>query len=312
MTELSEISNAREEMILDHVPQIKYIAQRIFAKLPSHVDFEDLVSAGILGLLDAIEKFNPDRGVKLKTYAEIRIRGAIMDSLRGLDWASRSLRKHGKDLGKVSKDLLIRLGRPPTDEEICLEMGLSLDGFHELTDQIQGLGPYSLDELVYGEDDRGNGRPNNNGRTLTDNIIDYSLPDPLSLCENRETNVILADAIDGLPDKQRLVVSLYYYDELTMKEIGQVLGVNESCVSQLHTKAVIRLRRAFRNFSKPHPQPIAKAHRVIRKDHRPLSPVEMMIVRLQNELSKDHSDLAILKGALAVLVKLSNSDPGQR
>jgi RNA polymerase sigma factor FliA len=241
--EASSQSNAeRDELILEHLPQIKYIAQRISTKLPSHVELNDLVSAGILGLLDAIEKFDPNRGVKFKTYAELRIKGAILDSLRNLDWAPRSLRKKSKDLERVYRDLEQRLGRPATDKEVCEEMEITLDEFYELVDQIKGLNLGSFQELS-GQDDEKGGEP------LVKYVPDAPQLDPFFVFHKSEIQGILGTAIDTLPKKERLVVSLYYFDELTMKEIGKVLGVNESRVSQLHTKAMLRLRTKLRKMN---------------------------------------------------------------
>jgi RNA polymerase sigma factor FliA len=236
-------SNAeRDELILEHLPQIKYIAQRISTKLPSHVELNDLVSAGILGLLDAIEKFDPSRGVKFKTYAELRIKGAILDSLRNLDWAPRSLRKKSKDLERVYRELEQRLGRPATDKEVCEEMEISLEEFYELVDQIKGLNLGSFQELS-GPDEEKNSEP------LVKYVPDAPHLDPFFIFHKSEIQNILSTAIDTLPKKERLVVSLYYFDELTMKEIGRVLGVNESRVSQLHTKAMLRLRTKLRKMN---------------------------------------------------------------
>lgn len=232
----------REQLILEHLPQIKYIAQRISTKLPSHVELNDLVGAGVLGLLDAIDKFDPSRGVKFKTYAELRIKGAILDSLRNLDWAPRSLRKKSKDLEKVYKDLEQRLGRPASDKEVSEDMGLSLDEFYELVDQIKGLNLGSFQELSPQDDEK-------SAEPLVKYIPDAPQMDPLYLFHKLEIRNILATAIDALPKKERLVVSLYYYDELTMKEIGKVLGVNESRVSQLHTKAMLRLRTKLKKVN---------------------------------------------------------------
>lgn len=232
----------RDELILEHLPQIKYIAQRISAKLPSHVELNDLVSAGVLGLLDAIEKFDPNRGVKFKTYAELRIKGAILDSLRNLDWAPRSLRKKSKDLERVYRELEQRFGRPATDKEVCDEMEISLEEFYELVDQIKGLNLGSFQELASQEEDK-------NAEPLVKYIPDAPQLDPFFVFHKSEIQKILATAIDTLPKKERLVVSLYYFDELTMKEIGKVLGVNESRVSQLHTKAMLRLRTKLRKVN---------------------------------------------------------------
>ncbi len=237
------LSNSkRDELILEHLPQIKYIAQRISTKLPSHVELNDLVSAGILGLLDAIEKFDPNRGVKFKTYAELRIKGAILDSLRNLDWAPRSLRKKSKDLERVYRDLEQRLGRPAMDKEVCEAMDISLEEFYELVDQIKGLNLGSFQELS-GQDEDKNSEP------LVKYVPDTPQMDPFFVFHKSEIRGILSTAIDALPKKERLVVSLYYFDELTMKEIGKVLGVNESRVSQLHTKAMLRLRTKLRKVN---------------------------------------------------------------
>jgi RNA polymerase sigma factor for flagellar operon FliA len=238
-TYMEPAAPARDQLILEHLPQIKYIAQRISTKLPSHVELNDLVSAGVLGLLDAIEKFDPSRGVKFKTYAELRIKGAILDSLRSLDWAPRSLRKKSKDLEKIYKDLEQRLGRPASDKEVCDEMDITLDEFYELVDQIKGLNLGSFQELAPNDDDK-------NSEPLVRYVPDAPQMDPFFVFHKSEIRNMLGGAIDTLPKKERLVVSLYYYDELTMKEIGRVLGVNESRVSQLHTKAMLRLRTKLR------------------------------------------------------------------
>jgi RNA polymerase sigma factor FliA len=232
----------RDALILEHLPQIKYIAQRISTKLPSHVELNDLVSAGILGLLDAIEKFDPNRGVKFKTYAELRIKGAILDSLRNLDWAPRSLRKKSKDLERVYREIEQRLGRPATEKEVCEAMEISLDEFYELVDQIKGLNLGSFQEMS-GKDEEKNSEP------LVKYVPDAPQLDPFFVFHKSEIQGIMSMAIDTLPKKERMVVSLYYYDELTMKEIGKVLGVNESRVSQLHTKAMLRLRTKLRKVN---------------------------------------------------------------
>jgi len=232
----------REALILEHIAQIKYIAQRISTKLPAHVELNDLVGTGVLGLLDAIEKFDPNRGVKFKTYAELRIKGAILDSLRNLDWAPRSLRKKSKDLEKICHDLEQRLGRPANDKEICDEMEISLEEFYELVDQLKGLNIGSFHEAG-GHDDEKSGSP------LVTYVPDAPQMDPFFMFHKSEVKGILASAIELLPKKERLVISLYYFDELTMKEIGKVLSVNESRVSQLHTKAMLRLRSKLRKMN---------------------------------------------------------------
>lgn len=240
MLQVSEMSETekkeRELLIINRLPQVKYLAQRISTKLPSHVHLEDLVSAGVLGLLDAIDKFDVSRGVKFKTYAEARIKGAILDSLRNLDWAPRSLRKKSKDLEKVYRDLKQRLGRSATDKDVCDEMGITLKEFHKLLDEINGLNLGSFKELL---------SQDKNGDPLAAYVPDAPEMDPFFILRRSEIRNILGNAIDSLPKRERFVASLYYYDKLTMKEIGKVLGVNESRVSQLHAKAIIRLRIKF-------------------------------------------------------------------
>jgi len=222
----------REALITETLPLIKHIAHRVATRLPSSIEVRDLINAGVIGLLDAIDKYEPERNVKFKTYAEVRIRGAILDSLRNLDWAPRSLRKKSKDLEKAYSELSQKLGRPATDEEVSEAMGENLDTFHALVDQLHGLTIGSFENLSDGED--------------SDSYLNYypddGSNDPYAKFETSELTRILAGAVEDLPEKERLVLSLYYYEELTMKEIGVLLGVNESRVSQLHTKAMLRLR----------------------------------------------------------------------
>ena len=222
----------RDALIHETLPLIKHIAHRVAAKLPSNVELRDLINAGVLGLLDALDKFEPERNVKFKTYAEVRIRGAILDSLRNLDWAPRSLRKKSKDLERIYGELTQKLGRPATDEEVSEAMGEDLDDFHALVDQLHGLSVGSFETLNGDED----------GESYLNYYPDESGNDPYTRFETAELTNLLAETIDELPEKERLVLSLYYYEEFTMKEIGSLLGVNESRVSQLHTKAMLRLR----------------------------------------------------------------------
>lgn len=222
----------RENLIVETLPLIKHIAHRLATRLPSNIEMRDLINAGVLGLLDAVDKFEPERGVKFKTYAEVRVRGAILDSLRNLDWAPRSLRKKSKDLERTYAELTQKLGRPATDEEVSEALGEDLENFHALVDQLHGLTIGSFENLTDSED--------------SENYINYypddGSNDPYAKFETNEITALLADAINTLPEKERLVLSLYYYEEFTMKEIGTLLGVNESRVSQLHTKATLRLR----------------------------------------------------------------------
>ena len=222
----------RDALINETLPLIKHIAHRVAIRVPNNVEIRDLINAGVLGLMDAIEKFEPERNVKFKTYAEVRIRGAILDSLRDLDWAPRSLRKKSKDLERMYTDLSQKLGRPATDEEVSEAMGGNIEDFHALVDQLHGLTIGSFENLSDSED--------------SENYINYypddGSNDPYVKFESNEVTRLLAEAIEELPEKERLVLSLYYFEEFTMKEIGALLGVNESRVSQLHTKATLRLR----------------------------------------------------------------------
>ncbi|HLH31204.1 MAG TPA: FliA/WhiG family RNA polymerase sigma factor [Terriglobia bacterium] len=222
----------RDALIAETLPLIKHIAHRVAVRLPNNIEIRDLINAGVIGLLDAIDKFEPERNIKFKTYAEVRIRGAILDSLRNLDWAPRSLRKKSKDLEKAYNELSQKLGRPATDEEVSEALGEDLENFHALVDQLHGLTLGSFENLSDSED--------------SENYINYypddGSNDPYAKFEAHELTSLLAEAIEELPEKERLVLSLYYYEEFTMKEIGALLGVNESRVSQLHTKATLRLR----------------------------------------------------------------------
>jgi RNA polymerase sigma factor for flagellar operon FliA len=222
----------RDTLINETLPLIKHIAHRVATKLPSNIEIRDLINAGVLGLLDAIDKFEPERNVKFKTYAEVRIRGAILDSLRNLDWAPRSLRKKSKDLERAYAEISQKLGRPATDEEVSEAMGEDLEHFHALVDQLHGLTIGSFENISDGED----------GDSFLNYYPDDGTNDPYAKFETNEVTRLLVGAIDELPEKERLVLSLYYYEEFTMKEIGALLGVNESRVSQLHTKAMLRLR----------------------------------------------------------------------
>jgi RNA polymerase sigma factor for flagellar operon FliA len=225
-------SAERENLIIETLPLIKHIAHRVAVRLPTNIEMRDLVNAGVLGLLDAVDRFERERGVKFKTYAEIRIRGAILDSLRNLDWAPRSLRKKSKDLERAYAELTQKLGRAATHEEVSEAMGGDLRDFHALIDQLHGLTIGSFENLTDNED--------------SENYLNYyqddGTNDPYVRFSSNEITSLLAQAIDSLPEKERLVLSLYYYEEFTMKEIGELLGVNESRVSQLHSKATLRLR----------------------------------------------------------------------
>jgi RNA polymerase sigma factor for flagellar operon FliA len=222
----------RDELITECLPLVKFIAHRISARLPAHVEVDDLIHSGILGLMDAVKKFEPDRNVKFKTYAEQRIRGAILDGLRDLDWVPRSLRRKKKDIETAYHELEQRWGRAATDEEVAAHLGLPLEELQRALDDLKGvtLGTF----MDAGE--------NGEGENLISFVPDPDGENPHILLQAREVRTLLKSAVEKLPAKERFVIQLYYYDELTMKEIGTLLNITESRVSQLHTKSMLRLR----------------------------------------------------------------------
>ncbi len=222
----------RETLIRTYVPLVKFVAHRISARLPSHVELDDLIHSGILGLMDAIEKFEPARGIKFKTYAELRVKGAILDGLRDLDWVPRSLRRKKKDIENAYHLLEQQMGRAATDEEVAAHLGIPLDELHKSLGELKGV---TLGSFVEGGED-------GDGESLISFIPDPDADDPQMSFQTRELRAILKDAVELLPKKERFVVQLYYFDELTMKEIGTLLNITESRVSQLHTKSMLRLR----------------------------------------------------------------------
>jgi RNA polymerase sigma factor for flagellar operon FliA len=231
----------RDELILAYAPLVRYVASRMAVRLPHHINLDDLISAGVLGLIDAVDKYDADKKTKFKTYAEFRIRGAILDELRALDWVPRSVRRKTARIEGAMEQVQHRLGRPATDEELADELGVGLDEYYRLLDESRGISLMSTEEV---EDFFSRF---NKERILELLGLDEA-DDPLALVGLAEVRDILAQAIDNLPEKEKLVVSLYYYDELTMKEIGQVLGYTESRISQMHTKAILRLRLRLKKY----------------------------------------------------------------
>ena len=204
--------------------------------LPAHVEESDLISYGLGGLISAIERFDLSREIKFETYAITRIRGAIIDELRTLDWVPRSVRARAREFERVNMKLEARLQRAPTDEEMAVELEISVGDFQEALVQISNSTIVALDELWNMSDSSGD------QVSLLDTLADRGAPDPQVLVDESELRDRIADAIGALPEREKLVVALYYYENLTLREIGEVLGVTESRVSQLHTKAVLRLR----------------------------------------------------------------------
>ena len=226
---------ARERLVLAYSPLVRYVASRMSSNLPSHVEEADLISYGLLGLIGAIERYDPGRDVKFETYALGRIRGAIIDELRSLDWVPRSVRSRAREIERTIAELEAKLGRAPTDEEIAGKLGVTEEELDEDLLEISRTSIAALDELwtVSSGGDQ---------IALIDTIEDPSGPSPVTALDETELREAIADAIARLPEREKLVVTLYYYEELTLREIGEVLGVTESRVSQLHTKAVLRLK----------------------------------------------------------------------
>lgn len=233
---LSEELNAakREELILTYTPLIKYIAARLASRLPPQVSIDDLISCGIIGLIDAINKFDLSKNVQFKTYAEFRIKGAMLDELRALDWVPRSIRRKITDLEKTYADLEKKFGRPATDEEVANSLNMNLEEFHKLLDETKSVSFMDIEFLRQKSPDKLNS-------SIIDSFSD-SGKDPFTAINLSQIRRLTARAIAELPEKEKLAVALYYYEELTMKEIGQVLGYTESRISQMHSKAMLRLR----------------------------------------------------------------------
>jgi RNA polymerase sigma factor for flagellar operon FliA len=228
--------DAREKLILHYAPLVKYVAGRVSSVLPANIEYADLVSYGIFGLIDAIEKFDPGRGIKFETYAIQRIKGSIIDELRAIDWVPRSVRFKARELEKVYVLLEGQLKRMPTDEEVARELGITVNDFVGLLNQMSFISLVALDELWNVGGEKGD------KLSLVDTLEDSKAKDPYKSYEVEERKQILSDSINRLPEREKIVITLYYYEGLTLKEIGEVLGVTESRVCQMHTKAILRLK----------------------------------------------------------------------
>jgi RNA polymerase sigma factor for flagellar operon FliA len=227
---------ARERLVVAYSPLVKYVAGRMGSGLPAHVEEADLISYGLIGLISAIERFDLDREIKFETYAITRIKGAIIDELRSLDWVPRSVRAKAREIERANAKLENRLQRAPTDEEMSEELGITVEEFQDSLLQISNSTVVALDELWTVSDSSGD------QVSLLDTLQDPDAPDPSQVLDATEVKDRLADAIARLPEREKLVIALYYYENLTLREIGEVLGVTESRISQLHTKAVLRLK----------------------------------------------------------------------
>jgi RNA polymerase sigma factor for flagellar operon FliA len=230
----------RDEFIMKYAPLVKNIVERISARLPSHLMVkEDLINVGVIGLISSIEKFDKKRNVKFETYASFRIRGAVLDELRARDWMPRSTRNKHSKLEESFSSLQKMLGRPPDEEEMCRYLNISLEKYHKVLDEAKGITLLSSEDL-----------PPDYRETYKhyDFLEDIEQKNPFSFLATNELKGILKKAIDALPEKERLVLSLYYYEELTMKEIGRVVNLTESRVCQLHTQAIFRLRGSLKEL----------------------------------------------------------------
>jgi RNA polymerase sigma factor for flagellar operon FliA len=232
------LNSDQEKLLLEHLPIVRFLARRIHERLPQHVDIEDLVSAGVVGLMDAFAKFDPRKKVQFRSYAQFRIRGAILDSLRTLDWSPRDLRRKGRAAEEAVRILTARFGRSPCETEVAAEMSLDLEEYQSLLGDLKGLEIGTL-HVEHNED---------SGEEEMAYIPGRPEEDPLFCCLRGELQEKLTGAIDRLPERERLVMTLYYFEELTMREIGLALGVVESRVSQIHTSAVLHLRVALQDI----------------------------------------------------------------
>lgn len=224
----------KNKLIMEYAPLIKFIAQKIAVRLPSNIELDDLISSGVIGLMDAIEKYDPTRDNKFKTYAEFRIRGSILDELRAQDWVPRSVRDKAKMLDRTMIELEAELGRSASDEEVAQRLSISIDEFHDLVNQVRPVSVLSIDDsATFSNVDK---------KSILNILEGTKFNNPFTQLNIKSVKSIVAQAIEDLPERQRLVLSLYYFEDLNLKEIGKILRVTESRVSQLHAQAITRLR----------------------------------------------------------------------
>lgn len=230
----------KDKLIMEYAPLIRFIAQKIAVRLPSNIELDDLISSGVIGLMDAIEKYDPTRDNKFKTYAEFRIRGAILDELRAQDWVPRSVRDKAKMLDRALIELESQLGRTATEDEIAAKLGISQDDYFDLVNQVRPVSVLSIDDAATFS--------NVDKKSILNLLEGCKLNNPLTQLNIKSVKEVVAKAIEDLPERQRLVLSLYYYEDLNLKEIGKILRVTESRVSQLHAQAIGRLRAKLTQF----------------------------------------------------------------
>lgn len=223
----------KDSLILEYAPVVKMIAQKIASRLPPSIHIDDLISSGVLGLMDALEKWDPNRETKLKTYAEFRIRGAILDELRAQDWVPRSIRDKAKLVERTIKKLEVELDRMPTDEEIALTLQMPIEEFHEVLLEIRPVSVLSIDEAALNDNEK---------KSLLNLLEAAKINSPLFQLNFKAVKKTMSEAIEELPEKMRFILSLYYYEDLNFREIAEIMEVTESRVSQLHAAAVLRLR----------------------------------------------------------------------
>jgi len=239
----TESIQLRDAFIRQYMPLVKYVAGKVSVGMPGSVEFDDLVGFGQFGLLDAIEKYDPSKNVKFKTYAVTRIRGAIFDELRQIDWVPRSVRQKSREIEDAINTLEARLGRTASDAEIAESLGVSEDDYHRIIMKVSGTSVLSLSDVWHGGDGSAN-------TSIGDSIESPSSMNPDAIVEREEIKRVIVQAINELPEKEKMVIVLYYHEDLTFKEIGQVLNVSESRISQLHTKANLRMRAKLTNLRK--------------------------------------------------------------
>ena len=230
----------KDRLVMEYAPLIKFIAQKIAVRLPSNIELDDLISSGVIGLMDAIEKYDPTRDNKFKTYAEFRIRGSILDELRSQDWVPRSIRDKSKMLDKTLVKMELEMGRTPTDKEVADHLGLTMEGFFGLVNQVRPVSVLSIDDsTTFNNVDK---------KSILSLLEGCKLNNPLNQLSLKSIKDIVTTSIEELPERQKIVLSLYYYEDLNLKEIGRILRVTESRVSQLHAQAIVRLRASLTSY----------------------------------------------------------------